>query len=190
MTDLARQNGSESDVSWQSLNLMEKIVAVDGLLPHDVTSLIPRDLSQDEFAKGLVAAESVSHKGALWWGQIYRAGVELYGDDFYQSLTGIQYQKSTLQNYARLTRQIHPDLWAEPIEDRHFMAIGQNVDSLEEQRRWVEYVKEHNPTADDLRHTIHEDLEARGLRQRIRRATWHECHVCHGRGGWIEDDEN
>ena len=191
MSEVETRSPQPSETTrWGEMNLMEKLVAINDLLPHDVTSLIPRNLKLDDFAAGIKAAEGIEHKGALWWGQIYKVGVEVYGQDFYQALDGFQYQKSTLQNYARLTTQIHPSLWGEEIPDRHFMAIGQNVDDPDEQREWVNYVKT-RPTpisGDDLRREIHQKLVENG-RRRPQTTTWRECEHCNGEGGWPEPVE-
>lgn len=192
-------NGTpEASPGWENMNVVERLVALDSLLPHNITDIIPRDLPLSVFAQGMDSCESLQHKGALWWGQFYRLGMELYGQDFFQELDGLKYQKSTLHNYARLTTQIHPDLWSEDLPDRHLMAIGQNTDpyDLDEQKRWIDYAKEHKPTGDQLRDDIHKDQEERGLRPRSQHVNWIICHAClssgkcctcKGEGGWPED---
>jgi hypothetical protein len=200
VTEVANRN-NQPEKGWEDMHLVERLAALDSLLPHDIMELIPRDLPQEEFVQGMGSCESLEHKGALWWGQFYRLGLELYGQEFYQSVDGLKYQKSTLNNYARLTTQIHPELWEEHLPDRHFMAIAQNTDpyDLEEQRRWVEYAKKHEPTSDQLRDQIHKDLEARGLRKKPVTVDWvicytclssGKCQTCQGEGGWPEDQEN
>lgn len=150
---------------------------------------IPHDLSLEEFGKALHAARTLARKSAFWWGQIYAVAREVYGEEVYQLLDAWDYSESTLQNYRRLTTQIDPSLWNEPIADRHFFAIGGQVQDAEEQREWVEYAKSSGISGDALRKEIRENHEARGLRSRPETADWVQCDRCHGEGGWPESKE-
>lgn len=184
---------SPQQVRWNDMDLADKLAVVNQLLPHDIRNLISPDMSGERLAAGMREAAAVSKKGALWWGQMYRMGVEIHGQEFYQYIEDL-YKESTLKNYERLTHQVHPELWPEDVPDRHFQAIGQTLDSLEEQRAWVEHYKKQRSlgneiTGDGLRRRIHRWLEMKGRRRPVT-ATWHECRHCHGRGGWMEEKPN
>lgn len=167
--------------------LFDALIRLDYATAFEIS--VPANLPFKEFARGVRAVKSLHKKSAFWWGQIYKMGRQVYGQDFYQMLDEWDYQEATLQNYARLTEQIDPSLWNEPLPDRQFIAIGQNVRDPEEQRQWVEYAKESRVSGDKLRDEIHRDHEERGIRPKPRVVTWHVCERCNGEGGWPEDEE-
>lgn len=150
---------------------------------------LPSNLTRDDFARLLAAFHTMTRKSALAVGHLYSEAVERFGEEAYQLFKPLHYQESTLKNYRRISEQIDPSLWSEPIADRHFAAIAGKVKDVEEQRKWIERAKETEISADALREEIREDHEARGLRPRAEKAVWVQCNYCNGEGGWPESKE-
>ncbi|HZH02528.1 MAG TPA: hypothetical protein VEY30_02010 [Myxococcaceae bacterium] len=184
--ELERQEGHPNGLTpeKQTREFFNALVRIADNAPWELT--IPRDLTLAQFGKAMRAARTVARKSAFWWGQLYKTAVEVYGERAYQLLDGWDYQESTLQRYRRLTTQIDPTLWPEPIADRHFFVIGGLVEDPAEQRRWVEHTKTTGLSSDQLREDIKRDQEERGLRPRAEHTTWVQCHTCNGDGGWPE----
>lgn len=147
---------------------------------------LPADLTKDDFARLIVAFHTTTRKSALAVGHLYSEAVQRFGEEAYQLFKPLHYQESTLKNYRRLSEQIDPSLWPEPISDRQFLAIAGQVKDAREQREWVEYARGTEISADALREEIRENHEARGIRPRAEKATWVQCDKCNGEGGWPE----
>lgn len=168
-------------------------------LPDTIS--LPDILTLDDFRRLLAAMKTVHKRSALYWGLLYKEAVRRFGHEAYQLFTSFDYAESTLQNYGRLTEQLHPSLWNEPLPDRHLLAIAQTIppERLDEQRHWVAEAKKNGASADDLRRDIHRDQQERGLRKRVVEVDWItcdecggscKCQRCGGEGGWPEDVEN
>lgn len=166
---------------------VERFVNLAEALPVEIE--LPEDLTQDDFKRLLAAMHTVHHRSGIYWGILFRKARERFGQEAYQLFDWTDYAESTLQNYARLSEQIHPSLWNEKLPTRHMQAIGQNVDDPDEQKRWVKYAQENGVSGDQLRMDIHEDQERRGTRPKAEKAVWIECECCHGRGGRFDEQQ-
>lgn len=153
-TRQARGEEAQAIREWSTHDVLTEL---DRMLPHHLE--LSKDYSMREFSEMMRAAKSLSKKTALWWGIIYQTAIERFGEDAHQLVDEMDFSESTLKNYARLSTQLSPDLYDAPVADRHLFAIAQNVRDHEEQKRWVESVKENPRPADVLRKEIHAEQE-------------------------------
>lgn len=147
----------------------------------------PRDMSLEDFARMLKAAHKLHRKTAFLVGSIFNEALRRFGQDAYQIVDGLGYAEGTLRNYSRVVERVDPELWNEPLPDRHFFAISGSVKDHAEQRVWVERTKENNWTADELREEIKQEMNSRmGRPQQVKTIP---CPHCSGHGFILESED-